>query len=190
VKLGKVMANIATISRSQRPRPRTVNRIMKNRRRTQVVHRQVQYKLALRLVLHWAVFALAFAALSPLWRLLQSGGSLPLSESLSRLASDAAMLGVLLVCLLPYFVYDSLKLSNRFAGPMVRLHRAIRGLSQGETVAPIHFRQGDFWPEVADDFNGMLDRWGTHRGDATEAKGADTDVPVAVSLGASAAADH
>jgi hypothetical protein len=136
---------------------------MKNRRSRQVVFRQVQYKLALRLVLHWTMFVVAFAALSQLWRLLQSGGSLPLSESLARLALDAAMLGVLLVCLLPYFVYDSLKLSNRFAGPMLRLHRAIRALSQGETVAPVRFRQGDFWPEVAEDFNGMVNRWGANR---------------------------
>jgi len=138
---------------------------MKNRRNTKVVYRKMQYGLAWRLVLHWFMFVLAVAALSPLWQLLLTGPVwTSFSDCWQSVMDDMAMLGTALVCLLPYFIYDSLKLSNRFAGPMYRVHREIAALAKGESVPPLKFREGDFWTEIADDFNGMVRRWGAQRG--------------------------
>jgi hypothetical protein len=58
-----------------------------------------------------------------------------------------------LMALLPWFIHDSLKLSNRFAGPMVRLRKSILELANQDETAPISFRAGDFWQEIATDFN-------------------------------------
>ena len=62
--------------------------------------------------------------------------------------------------LLPMVVLDIIRLSNRFAGPLVRLRRSMRALAQGEEVRPIHFRENDFWQEFADEFNAIATRMG------------------------------
>ena len=60
--------------------------------------------------------------------------------------------------LAPIFLRDLCKLTNRFAGPLVRLRRAMKDLADGREVAPIHFREGDFWQDLADDFNRAAER--------------------------------
>lgn len=79
-----------------------------------------------------------------------------------------AMVGSIL--LLPLVLMDCLRLSNRFAGPMVRLRVAMHRLANGESVQPVKLRDGDFWWEFAEDFNRVL-----ARGLATE-KAAETSV--------------
>lgn len=60
-----------------------------------------------------------------------------------------AMLGqigsiAVLLALLPWFIHDSLKLSNRFAGPMVRLQKSIVELTKSNEVLPVTFPQPRF----------------------------------------------
>ena len=69
--------------------------------------------------------------------------------------------------LLPAVIFDLLRLSNRFAGPMFRLRRSMHDLAQGRPVAAVRFRHADFWQEFADDFNTIAAR-------AEEAKSLDT----------------
>lgn len=57
--------------------------------------------------------------------------------------------------MLPIIVFDMLRLSNRLVGPVFRLRRALRQLAEGTPVQPIHFRDGDFWREFADEFNAV-----------------------------------
>ena len=59
---------------------------------------------------------------------------------------------------LPMVVADVIRVSNRFAGPLVRLRRSMRALARGEHVEPIHFRKGDFWQEFAEEFNAVAAR--------------------------------
>ena len=49
-----------------------------------------------------------------------------------------------MLMLLPVFLRDTLKLSNRFAGPMYRLRTGLKGLTESQPIAPIQFRTGDF----------------------------------------------
>lgn len=58
----------------------------------------------------------------------------------------------------PIVIYDILKTSNRFVGPIFRLRRCMTELAEGKEVEPLHFRDGDLWQEVADGFNGVLTR--------------------------------
>lgn len=67
---------------------------------------------------------------------------------------------LVLACLVPMFVYDSIRISHRFAGPVFRLRQVIRSLATGEHPEPIEFRQGDFWQEMATDINRVIDRLG------------------------------
>ena len=73
------------------------------------------------------------------------------------------MVGVMLL-LLPVFLRDTLKLSNRFAGPMYRLRIALQSLAAKQSASPIKFRAGDFWQEATTDFSricfdGSLELW-------------------------------
>ena len=68
---------------------------------------------------------------------------------------------------------DCLRLSNRFAGPMVRLRVAMQGLANGEPVKPVKLRDGDFWCEFAADFNRVLARE-ADRTDAAASSAEDT----------------
>ena len=59
---------------------------------------------------------------------------------------------------LPLLVVDVLRVSHRFAGPMYRLRNALRDLADGKQIPPVKFREGDFWCEMADEFNRVLAR--------------------------------
>lgn len=67
-----------------------------------------------------------------------------------------ALLGSVL--LLPLVMLDCLRLSNRFAGPMVRMQRLMRELAAGETPPPFELRPGDYWTEFADNMNIVMTR--------------------------------
>jgi len=60
--------------------------------------------------------------------------------------------------LLPLVIVDIIRLSNRFAGPLMRLRRSMRDLARGEYVEPIEFRDADFWHDFADEFNAVAAR--------------------------------
>jgi nitrogen fixation/metabolism regulation signal transduction histidine kinase len=62
------------------------------------------------------------------------------------------------VFLLPVFVMDTIKLSNRFAGPVYSLRRAMREVVQGKPPRRLRFRKRDFWHDLADDYNALLVR--------------------------------
>ena len=55
--------------------------------------------------------------------------------------------------MLPLIILDIVRVSHRFAGPMVRLRTALRDMAAGKPIEPVVFRYGDFWCEVAEEFN-------------------------------------
>lgn len=55
----------------------------------------------------------------------------------------------------PIMLYDLLKITNRFAGPMYSLSREMRRLVNGEPTRELNFRDGDHWHEMADTFNDL-----------------------------------
>ena len=67
-----------------------------------------------------------------------------------------ALLGSVL--LLPLVMLDCLRLSSKFAGPMVRMQRVMRELAAGETPPPFRLRPGDYWDEFADNMNLVMNR--------------------------------
>lgn len=79
-------------------------------------------------------------------------------ENLTALWTQYQAVLMALVLMVPFILYDLLKLSNRFAGPLFRLRREMRRLADGEDVQPIHFRDGDFWQDMAFRFNQILAR--------------------------------
>jgi hypothetical protein len=129
-----------------------------SKRRRFLVDRDVQLGLISRLIFHWITFFATVVVGLPLFRALVLGDiSTPLNQRLQHAAVDGSILLVIFVLLLPYFIYDSLKTTNRFAGPIHRLRSAMRELAAGKPFTPIRLRKGDFWHEVADEFNSAVE---------------------------------
>ena len=124
------------------------------RKRQQVfADRAIQSSLAWRLASHWLLFTSVLLVLNTF---LQMSFLFP-QQSFSNAFRSAAWSQVpLLVCvavLVPLFTRDALRISNRLAGPMVRLRRSLQALAAGEKVPPLVFRENDYWLESATEFN-------------------------------------
>ena len=52
--------------------------------------------------------------------------------------------------LLPLVIFDMIRFSNRFVGPLLRLRRSMRQLARGQRVEPLKFRSNDLWQDLAD----------------------------------------
>ena len=123
-----------------------------------LVDPKVQWSIAGRLLMQWGLFVICITSISVMVRVLSSVSEQPFSSALhSAIRSQIPIFGVMMM-LLPVFLRDTLKLSNRFAGPMYRLRIALKSLNETGTAAPIKFRTGDFWLEAADDFNQTLEQ--------------------------------
>jgi hypothetical protein len=156
------------------------NNDAKSRRRTVLIDRPVQVGLVARLTLQWFTLFVAAVVVLPLVRAILLGDiATPIAERASRAGVDAIILGSVFLVLLPYFIYDTFRATNRFAGPMYRLHQSIRATGRGEPFRPINLRKGDYWHDVANDFNEMVERLERSR-DAGEAGAREQEDPVTI----------
>jgi hypothetical protein len=127
----------------------------RKKRRAYLVDWRVQGAILRQTLAQWFVFALVGALLFAVFQVLLGGTpGEPWSYRFQAIWPMAASLFVSLLMLLPKFVHDSLKLSNRFAGPIVRLRNTLREIGQGKPYKKISFRNSDLWQEIA----GELDR--------------------------------
>ena len=132
---------------------------MRNRRKKLFIDSAVQGAIARRLILHWIAFFFIVFFTLPLWQLYsRTDLSAPFSMLILQGWAASAPVFIILLATLPMFIWDSVKLSHRFAGPMYRFQKAIQEVAAGEEPRPIKLRKGDFWTDVADDFNAMLER--------------------------------
>jgi len=51
----------------------------------------------------------------------------------------------------------SLYFSHRIAGPIYRLQKHLKGLSEGKVVSPLKFRKSDFFQQLANNFNQFIE---------------------------------
>lgn len=131
---------------------------MRMKRHRLYVDKGVQGALARRVAVYWVVCS---------WGIFCVLAGFPIGVTLAIGADNAPTVSSLLlqawldfwpsllasILILPLIVWDLLRLSHRFVGPMIRLRNAMRDLAAGKPVAPIKFRDGDFWCEFAEEFN-------------------------------------
>lgn len=125
-------------------------------RKTYFVDKKVQGALLARAARYWLLSVVVVASLTVLgWMFVTPGlGALvQLREHVPWLLGGLGVALAVSLSVLPVILYDLAKLSNRFAGPMLRLRRAMNEAAAGEHVEPIHFRDHDYWQEFADAFN-------------------------------------
>lgn len=127
-----------------------------NRKKT-FVDPQVQGALVRRLIMHWIGF-FALASLVAFVLQVLSNPFQPISAHLEQIWWTQGPFLIAALFLLPVFIFDTIKLSNRFAGPICRLRSTIRSIADGNIPKRVKFRDLDFWQGLADDFNLMVDR--------------------------------
>jgi hypothetical protein len=119
--------------------------LIAGKRRRYFVDRDVQGAFLKHGMFYWLYACLVFGAIVFIYRVfpaLLSGEAGNVWYHLGPFLLASAVL-------FPVVVWNSIRFSHRFAGPMVRARRALRELASGENPGPIAFRENDFWPEVA-----------------------------------------
>jgi hypothetical protein len=129
----------------------------RSQRRQTYVDAKVQGALARRIIFHWMVFVAVSWGVSFFLQIL-SEPFRPAAENLRILWVTQGPLMLVMVFLLPVFVLDTVKLSHRFAGPIISLRRAMREVAEGQPPRKLQFRKSDFWHDLADDYNSLVAR--------------------------------
>ena len=131
------------------PIPIRLRAMATNRQRKKLfIDPAVQGALLRRLMLHWIYVMIALFSCLLIGQILSTGTEYSLGTYLALMWQKYGMLFVVMLCLFPAFAYDSVKLSNRFAGPMFSLATGVaeagsrRGHSAAE-ISPRRFLDGD-----------------------------------------------
>ena len=121
-----------------------------------LVDRELQGKLVLRSAIHWATFVVASASLGLMIQFC-SDPFAGVSVNLHRFWTAFGPTLLVLACLMPVFIYDFVKFSHRFVGPILRTRGVLRELADGRSPSRVTFRENDFNAEIAEDLNGIIE---------------------------------
>ena len=121
-----------------------------------LVDTEVQGGLIRRVALHWIVFFILNTLALTLWIRLFEQPDADWNTTFHDTLRRFLPFFVITMALIPAFVWDTLKLSHRFAGPITRLHSTLRDMKAGRAVAPLKFRENDYWHEIASNFNDVM----------------------------------
>ncbi len=127
------------------------------KRKKLFVDPKVQGAFLARILLYWFLCLVASGTALIAWMLL-TGGPRVLFEPFTDFWPQFAPAVVVSSLMLPILMFDCVRLTNRFAGPMFRVRREMRNLADGTPTHSIHLRTGDFWMEFADEFNAVRQR--------------------------------
>lgn len=133
-----------------------------------LVDTEVQGSLIRRVTLHWVVFFLCNTIALTFWIRLFEQPDADWGQTFGDTIRRFLPFFVITVALIPAFVWDTLKLSHRFAGPITRLRNTLVDLKEGRAVAPLKFRDSDFWQEIASNFNDVMRLRGEASGEKAE----------------------
>lgn len=130
---------------------------MRFKRKQNFVDSSVQGALLRRIFLHWCTFFFVTLVAIVLMQTLLGDPAQTVAERLRFELGEFVFIGVILLALFPAFMLDTIRFSNRFVGPIVRLRRHIRELGSKQNTDHCTFRDNDFWTEVATEYNTIAD---------------------------------
>lgn len=127
---------------------------MSNKKRTTfLVDPVVQWAIGRRVIMHWLLFGVCLITANVMLQTIVTMTEMPFGAAIRIATLQQISVMVVMAMMLPMFVLDTMKLSNRFAGPMYRIRNALVKIPTGEPMNELTFREGDFWADVAEDFN-------------------------------------
>ena len=128
-----------------------------NARRRIFIDAPVQGALVLRTFLYWGACLLTQGAtvlfLAMLW-----DSTDDFYARFRQLWWHIELTAIASLFVLPLVIIDVVRLSHRWVGPVFRLRKALEALAKGEQVSAIQFRDGDYWQDMANDFNVIAER--------------------------------
>jgi hypothetical protein len=130
-------------------------------RRQRFVDSKVQGALARRVIFHWFVLLTVASVVALLMQVL-SDPFRPAGEHFRAAWATQGPFLIVMLFLLPVFILDTIKISHRFAGPIFGFRRSMREIIEGQPPRKLKFREGDFWHDLADDYNAMLAKLAPH----------------------------
>ncbi len=130
---------------------------MNRKRKQKYVDTNVQGALLRRILFHWVAFFFVTALTVILMKSLIGDMNLTFIENVKNSIGEFSLVAVILLCLFPVFMLDTVRFSNRFVGPIGRLRRHLKELGAEKTTQKCTFRDNDFWSEMADEFNKVVD---------------------------------
>lgn len=136
-----------------------MTKLATKKRRQTLVDPEVQGGILRKVALHWAVFFLCNALALVIWIRLFEQPDAEWGQTLGDTFRRFLPFFVISIALFPAFVWDTLKMTNRFAGPILRLRQALAEASAGRAVPPLRFRDSDYWQEIANNFNRLMERY-------------------------------
>jgi hypothetical protein len=118
------------------------------------VDRSVQGVLVGRVILYW-VCALLYVGLGSACFQYNQNPDWTLAKHAQVLFGQMWPWLPTVIILLPLAVYDVVRLSNLFAGPVCRLRKHFAALREDIACAPLVFREEDYWRDLAAPINDM-----------------------------------
>lgn len=128
------------------------------RRARSFVDPEVQGGLLRKIAIHWTLLFTVNALALVIWVRMFEQPEASWGATFGDCVRRFLPFFVITMLLIPAFIWDTLKITSRFAGPVLRLRAALASAAQGREVQPLHFRNNDFWQEIADDFNALVER--------------------------------
>ena len=123
-----------------------------------LVNQRVQGRVLLRVLWLWGLYHVVLWHVMFLFRFFQycgerlTGGEVrPFSDLYGEFVDNHYSMLVCAVIVLPYLVWDVLKLTHRFVGPLVQFQRCLANLARGEMVREVRIRKGDFLGELQEE---------------------------------------
>lgn len=133
--------------------------ISTSKRRTKaLVDPEVQGGILRKIAIHWVLFFICNAIALMIWIRLFEQPDADWGQTFGDTLRRFLPFFIITMALIPAFVWDTLKLTNRFAGPISRLRSALADASAGRATPPLQFRTNDYWKEIAQNFNSVIDR--------------------------------
>jgi hypothetical protein len=130
------------------------------RRRHRIIEPTVQVAVVGRLLMYAILFMVA-SSTATLVRVYSSAPNASPSAFVARFWHDAGPFIVTFLALSPVFVWDSIKLTNRLVGPIVRIRDLLRRTNAGQaSYITMKYRKTDFWCDLANEMNLLIDRAG------------------------------
>lgn len=139
---------------------RNKRRSNRDQRKRKYVEPEVQGALARRLVWQWLAFLVISCIIGFAFQVILDPFA-PLGMNLRRAWSAQGPYLVVALLLVPLFISDSIQLSHRFVGPVVRLRSEMRRLVETKRIADapeMGLRPDDLWQGLATDFNAVRER--------------------------------
>lgn len=123
------------------------------------VDREVQGGILLRITFHWFALMACSTLMLMVWLRLFEAPDTTWAETCNECVRRFVPFFIVSLALVPAFAWDTVKFTNRFAGPLSRLRDALADASEGHAVKPLEFRVGDYWHDIAKNFNSLAARY-------------------------------